>query len=272
MVLTVRWLGQAGFELRTDDGATCLIDPYLSDWCTREALVERRAPVPVDVRELIPTVVVTSHWHEDHLDPDTTRLLATFERRDRMGRTTCKRRSLCAIRGGRGPNCHARTRGVRCRGAIHDPRGFARHDVPGWICEDAISILVEASGTRVFHTGDTEYDTRIIDSIAPCGPVDVGLFAINGTGGNMNASEAALLAYRIAPRIAIPMHYGMWVPRDYGPGATIDPAEFDRVYRRLTDKAARILGHGETFEISKPARGSERGVDLNAGLRWRSRR
>jgi hypothetical protein len=53
------------------------------------------------------------------------------------------------------------------------------------------------------------------------------------------------------PGIAIPMHDEMWAPLDYGPRATIEPVEFDRVYRRLSDRAARILSHGESFELDR---------------------
>jgi L-ascorbate metabolism protein UlaG (beta-lactamase superfamily) len=247
--VSVRWLGQAGFEVTASSGATCLLDPYLSDWCDREALVQRQAPVPVDVQSLRPTVVVTSHWHEDHLDPDTTRILAATSPSTVWAGPPANG-ARCLRYGVRDDRVIALDRGESATvGPFTVRAGFARHEVPGWICEDAISILLEVDGVRIFHSGDTEYDTRIVSSMAARGPIDVGLFAINGTGGNMNAAEAALLAFRLAPRMAIPMHYGMWIPKDYGPGATIDPATFEDAYRRLADAPARILEHGETIDV-----------------------
>ncbi len=31
----------------------------------------------------------------------------------------------------------------------------------------------------------------------------------------MNAHEAALLAWELKPRTAVPMHYGLWAAKDY---------------------------------------------------------
>ena len=47
----------------------------------------------------------------------------------------------------------------------------------------------------------------------------------------MNAHEAALLTWQLAPRVVVPMHYGMWPREDYryrgaAPDATPDPALF----------------------------------------------
>jgi L-ascorbate metabolism protein UlaG (beta-lactamase superfamily) len=49
----------------------------------------------------------------------------------------------------------------------------------------------------------------------------------------MNAHEAALLAWQLAPRIVYPNHFGMWAPEHYGRGATLDPALFTGTYQRL---------------------------------------
>jgi L-ascorbate metabolism protein UlaG (beta-lactamase superfamily) len=37
---------------------------------------------------------------------------------------------------------------------------------------------------------------------------------INGGGGNLNAHEAALLAWQLKARLVVPMHYGMWSDDD----------------------------------------------------------
>ena len=72
------------------------------------------------------------------------------------------------------------------------------------------------------------------------------LVPINGVGGNMNAHEAALLAWQVAPRIAVPMHYGMWPAEQYGPGATLDPETFRDTLTRLgSETAAQVLEPGE---------------------------
>ncbi len=244
----ITWLGQAGFAVLAPGGQVCLLDPYLSDWAYREAGIHRIVPIVRDPHAIEATVVATSHWHEDHHDPDSIKAIAAADPSTvfvgppaNMAR--CQQWQIARDRTrslGRGESV------IVGPFAVH--ASFARHDVPGWICEDAISIVVEVAGVRIFHSGDTEYDSRILGALAS-GPIHVGLFAINGTGGNMNTAEAALLAYRLRPRLAIPMHYGMWADEDYGPGATLDPSEFVDVYRRLSGEEARILVPGETIKV-----------------------
>jgi L-ascorbate 6-phosphate lactonase len=108
---------------------------------------------------------------------------------------------------------------------------FARHEVAGFLAEDALGLLLEVNGLRIYHSGDTEYDARLRPVAELC--PDVAMLCMNGSGGCMNAHEAALLAWHLASRIVYPNHFGMWAPEHYGPGATLDPAQFTRTYRRL---------------------------------------
>jgi L-ascorbate 6-phosphate lactonase len=119
------------------------------------------------------------------------------------------------------------------------------------LTEDALALVVEFDGLRVFVSGDTEYDTRIL-SVRRRAPFDLGLFVINGSGGNMNALEAALLAHQLAPATAIPTHYGMWPPENYGPDATLDPAVFVDTCARLGGPDTYVMRVGERLEL--PAR------------------
>ena len=112
----------------------------------------------------------------------------------------------------------------------------------------AISVTVEVAGRRIYHSGDTEYDSRAY-AVRARGPIDVGLFVINGTGGNMNLREAAFLAAELGVGVAIPMHYGMWRPEKYGPGATLDPDEFARRFQALSGRPGRVLEHGKPIAL-----------------------
>src|SRR5207244_6841970 len=133
-------------------------------------------------------------------------------------------------------------------GAFRLTAGLARHDVPGMLAEDAISVTVEVAGRRIFHSGDTEYDSRI-RPVRERGPIDVGLFVINGTGGNMNLREAAFLAAELDVAVAIPMHYAMWRPEKYGPDATLDPHEFARRFHALSGRKGLVLEHAIPFTL-----------------------
>jgi L-ascorbate metabolism protein UlaG (beta-lactamase superfamily) len=117
------------------------------------------------------------------------------------------------------------------------------------LAEDAISIAIEVAGRRIFHSGDTEYDARV-KALGAGRRIDIGLFVINGTGGNMNAREAAFLAAEMGVETAIPMHYGMWRPEKYGEEATLDPSEFADCFTAATGRRAVILEHGKRIAIT----------------------
>jgi L-ascorbate 6-phosphate lactonase len=246
--VTLKWLGQAGFEISAPGGETCLIDPYLSDWCGRFSANPRVPPIALDPAHVRPTVVVTSHWHEDHLDPEAIPIMA----RSSPG-TVFVGPLSSAIRYRWWGVPETRIAVLRCGevakiGPYNIAAGFARHEVPGMLTEDAISITIEVAGRRIHHSGDTEYDSRV-RTVLNRGPIDVGLFVINGTGGNMNLREAAFLAAELEVGIAIPMHYGMWRVEKYGPGATLDPQEFVRRFQALTGRSGLVLEHAKAITL-----------------------
>ena len=252
------WLSGTGFVLKTPAGTQIYIDPYFSDCVAQIFGVSRALPPPVPVEEARPDLVVATHWHEDHLDPEGLPVLAR--------RTPVE--FLCP------PSCRSRLLGwlvppervtALVEGQIHTFRDVritavaARHlaGIPGWEVPDAIGLLIEAAGLRIYHTGDTEYDLRLRAlAYDRERPIDVMMTVINGAGGNMNAHEAALLAWHIRPKVAIPMHHVLW--KDFGGGeqATLDPALFADTYRRLGGTGqVRALAVGEGIELSSIASG-----------------
>jgi L-ascorbate 6-phosphate lactonase len=245
----ITWLGQSGFIIESSTGESYLLDPYLSDWAFDDIRTPRAITSPVDVDALSVTGVVATHWHHDHLDlptcekigqrlPDAVFIGPSSITPRLLGRGVATERVLPLERGE-----------TVSRGAFTFHGTYARHEVPGWLTEDALGLVIEVDGVRVFVSGDTEYDSRILD-VRALGPFDLGLFVINGSGGNMNALEAGLLAYQIAPARAIPMHYGMWPPAYYGPDATLDPDLFADVCRRLGGPETYTMQLGERIEIS----------------------
>jgi L-ascorbate 6-phosphate lactonase len=244
----ITWLGQAGYEIRAPGGATLMIDPYLSDDVERELGNARIVAAPISFHDAAPDVLLATHWHPDHLDPSLCRSLAERGAATVFAGPPGNRSRLLGW-GVPADRIHDLDRGATFSHAgFSVTAGFARHDVPGWLCEDAISAAIEVAGVRIFHSGDTEYDARVL-AMAAHGPFDVGLFVSNGTGGCMNAREAALMASTLAPAVAIPNHYGFWADAGYGPGATLDPALFADVCRRLGGPPARALEHAETLRL-----------------------
>ena len=119
-------------------------------------------------------------------------------------------------------------------GGLEVAATFARHSDADLLTLDSLGFLFSLGGITVWHAGDTEYDARL-RRIAPPSAIDLAILPINGTGGNMNAHEAALLAWQLDVRRAMPMHFGLWATEDYTydglePDATLDPEVFARTW------------------------------------------
>ncbi len=127
---------------------------------------------------------------------------------------------------------------------------FARHEVPSAPAPEAVGFLLEVDGLKIWDVADTEYDARL-RPMADEG-IDVMIVPINGVGGNLTTHEAALLTWYVKPKIVIPMHYNMWTPEGFGPGATLDPLEFAATFSKLGGTSEiRILDVGEIAIFSK---------------------
>ena len=99
------------------------------------------------------------------------------------------------------------------------------------------------------------------------GTVDVALLPVAGWGptlpeGHLDPERAATAAARIAPRIAVPIHWGtfaLW-PRLLGRRDVAGPA---REFASLVSRCApgvevRVLAPGQRTEIAATANGAER--------------
>jgi len=252
------WLSGTGFVFKTHAGTQVYVDPYFSNCVSQIFGVERAGPPPIPVEEAEPDLVVATHWHEDHLDPEGLPILARRRPTQFLCPPTCRSRLLGWLVPGE------RVTAIS-RGETHTFRDVritavpARHEsgIPGWEVPDAIGLLIEVDGLRVYHTGDTEYDLRLRAlAYDKERPIDAMLTVINGAGGNMNAHEAALLAWHIQPKIVIPMHHILWKDFDSGVQGTLDPNLFAATYQRLGGMGRVILPVvGEGIELSGSVKG-----------------
>jgi L-ascorbate 6-phosphate lactonase len=225
------WLGQAGYLLKMHTGLTVMIDPYFSDEVERLEGLKRTFAPPMTAGELKPDVLLVSHGHLDHFDEPTISTFAAA-RTLLMAPPSCTTRA--AALGWPGSRLRPLTPGGSAtRGGCHVTATFARHTWP-----DAIGLLIAIDGLRVWHSGDTEYDEHLRRL---GGDLDVAFICINGGGGNMNAHEAALLAWQLKPQVVVPMHYGLWAEEDYrykgaAPDATPDPTLFSATLKKLSTR------------------------------------
>jgi L-ascorbate 6-phosphate lactonase len=237
------WLGQGGYLFKSPSGLAVMVDPYLSDYAEAFWGVQRAIPPVIDPARFTPNVLLVTHWHEDHLDAPTVRHYAQLPNVIFGGPESCTVRA--EIWGWPAERTVRLEQGDSHQfGDVAVTASFARHDEAAALTPDAVGFLLDISGLRLWNVADSEYDARL-RPLAEAG-VDVMFVPINGGGGNMNAYEAALLTWQIAPRIAIPMHYGMWPDEQYGAGATLDPALFRDTLARLGGTTeVRALQPGE---------------------------
>lgn len=237
------WLGQGGYLFKSPGGVIVVLDPYLSDYAEAFWGVQRLNPPPLAIERLTPDVHLVTHWHEDHLDAPTIRHYARQPDVAFAGPESCvikarvwgwpEERTVILERG----DTHQ-------FGDVAVTATFARHEVAAAMTPDAVGFLLDIGGLRLWNVADSEYDARL-RPMADEG-IDVMFVPINGVGGNMSAHEAALLTWQVAPRIAVPMHYGMWADEQYGPGATLDPETFCQTLTRLGGETeVRVLREGE---------------------------
>ena len=201
--MKVTWLGQAGLWMETE-GVRILVDPYLSD--SVEAIQpHNRRRIPVDERffGLKPHVIVLTHDHLDHTDPET---LAHFLKENT---------AVCVLASG---NAWERVRKIFggisnnyvCfnSGTEWTERGLlfravcAEHSDP---C--AIGFVLEAEGKRFYITGDTLYHPRVL---AEAGEgIDYVFLPVNGVGNNMNMADGVRFCEALAAT-ALPYHCGLF--------------------------------------------------------------
>jgi L-ascorbate 6-phosphate lactonase len=199
------WLGQAGYVLRAGD-ATVAIDPYLTDTAAAKAPeFTRLFPPPLAPEELRVEILLITHDHLDHLDPETIRRLpAKPETWFVAPRLAALRLPELGIPADRiVPLDAGVTRtlgGVEVRGIFALPTGADVLDTTGY-------LLRFANGRSVYHTSDSAFHPLVL-AAAPREP-DVMLVPINGKWGNPGPEQAAEFAAAVRPRFVLPNHYDL---------------------------------------------------------------
>lgn len=231
-------LAQAGFVFKSSAGALVCLDGYFSDCCKRLAGLRRMIPPPMTPEELPFDVVVATHAHPDHLDIDALPVLTACGKTHFLAAADC--RASFAEVGLASERYTLLTPGQSHEIAAVGFRGvYADH---GDLAPEAIGLVMDFDGVRVYNTGDTAYRPRdILASLD--GPVDIMIAPINGAYGNLNEAEAVKLAADVQPKIIIGCHFGMFVEHGGSPTAFLAEAK-----KNLPNEmCAMVLAPGETL-------------------------
>lgn len=235
------WLGGSGFAFKTSANTVLYIDPYLSDSVKGIFGVSRAFPPPISPDDVRANAVISTHWHEDHLDPGSIPVIARNNPAAKFIMPPSAtahalswgldRMNVVGLKHGQG----SQIEDVAIEAAP------ARHEagIPGWEVPDAMGVLLQVDQIMIYHCGDTEYDVRLrrLKARKP----HIAMLCINGISGNMDAHEAALLAWHLGARIVIPIHHRLWATNSGSAEETLDPELFASTYMRLGGEGKPII-------------------------------
>jgi L-ascorbate metabolism protein UlaG (beta-lactamase superfamily) len=186
------------------DGVRILTDPLLRG---RLAHIRRRVPAPA-ADDLTPLdAVLISHAHADHLDVSSLRRVAAGATvvvpsgcASRVRRVPARR----VVELSAGERCDVGSLRVEATHAEHDGR---RHPLAR--AAPALGYLISGT-TRVYFAGDTDL---FEDLALLAGRVDVACLPVAGWGprlpaGHLDPAGAARAVALIAPKVAVPIHWG----------------------------------------------------------------
>lgn len=199
--MKVTWLGQGGLMFETG-GTVIIADPYLSNSVEKiEPKNYRRVPVDKSFLEIKPDIIILTHNHLDHTDPET---LEHYLKEDS---------GICVLASG------VAWQNVRKFGGNNNYVMFNRHTE--WTEKgirftavyaehsdaNAIGVIIEAENKKYYITGDTLYNREIFSDLPK--DIDYVFIPVNGVGNNMNFTDAERFCNVIGAK-AIPIHCGLF--------------------------------------------------------------
>jgi L-ascorbate 6-phosphate lactonase len=240
--LAIYWLAQAGFVFKNRDDKVVYIDPYLSDVVERLFGFKRMMACPLAAEEVLADLVVCTHEHADHLDTDALPVIARNPRTHFAGPSECVKEFRKM--GVPEERCHLLETGKQL--ALEGINVHAVYADHGDLAPDALGVVLDFDGIKVYHTGDTAYQPEYFRAVAAMHP-EVLIPCINGRYGNLNSEEAALLTRDLAPKLTIASHFWMFVAHNG------DPASFLEFCAKLAPEVeAIVMKPGERLLFQEP--------------------
>ncbi|REE81183.1 L-ascorbate metabolism protein UlaG (beta-lactamase superfamily) [Paenibacillus taihuensis] len=259
----IQYIGQVGFILRRN-GFTVAIDPYLTDSVDRLVsepadFWKRNYPPPVQPGSLTDIdLVLITHEHLDHMDPETLLAIADASPRCRIAapricipmlrEVDIEEHRLVALKHGAPMLCESGLI-IRPIPAWHEAREV---DSDGW--DRFLGYMLEWDGFTIYHAGDTLATEQLI-TILNTFDIDVGMLPINGRDlfreragvvGNMNAREAAALAWEVKMDMVVPLHFDMYPNNSEGISGFVE-----ELYTKYRGLKYHIFQPGETLVYYK---------------------
>lgn len=199
--VSLTFAGQAGFIFESD-GIKIGIDLYLSDCCERFFGFKRLMPYVFEPSELDLDLLVATHAHYDHFDIDSIQQILENEKTKLV--CACDIKAEADNLGLDSDKItYLKVGDVFVHGSVKIKAVSCDH---GELAPDALGLLIEMGGKRIYIAGDTAYREDYFGALQFSG-LDLLILPINGAFGNLNETEAADAAQIINPALTVPCHY-----------------------------------------------------------------
>jgi L-ascorbate metabolism protein UlaG (beta-lactamase superfamily) len=198
----ITWLGQAGL-LFEHCVYKVMIDPYLSD-SVKEINPKnyRRKAVDESLFDIKPDMMIFTHNHLDHYDPETVERFITEDSTMTVLAPSSVWSEVRKI-GGNNNYVLFNRHTEWSEGGLIFTAVKAEHSDP-----TPIGVIIDDGEKKYYVTGDTLYNEDIFSDI----PDDIYavFLPVNGVGNNMNITDAARFAKRVGAEKVVPIHTGMF--------------------------------------------------------------
>jgi len=224
VVIQIRWLGHASFQISVGGKAIC-VDPRYMKSFKREIGQYFENPDEADI-------ILITHHHADHCYPSSFEKMLTSSTKI-IAPELCRKKlgdNFERIRAGE----EIVIDGIRVKAVEAYNLKRRRSSGKLWhVKGEGVGYLITIDGKTIYHAGDTEF----IPEMEHLGNVDIALLPIDGTF-TMNIDEAIAGLRTIKPKVVIPMHN-----RD------ADPEELKAKGETSTETKVVTLKIGGTYQL-----------------------
>jgi L-ascorbate metabolism protein UlaG (beta-lactamase superfamily) len=257
------WLGQLSYILKLADKVLYL-DPYLSPSKARTT-----GPLLKPEEVTNAAVITGSHDHSDHIDRPVWPALARSSPQAKFVVPALLAAKLSGALKipedrfvGLDDGASAEPAGIKITGVASAHEFLDQDRATGKY--PYLGFVIEASGCRIYHSGDTCKYEGMETRLKQFGGFDVAFLPINGRDaprlrsnciGNMTFQEAVDLAGAAGVRLAVPSHWDMFKNNSEDPQKFVDymSVKFPRVRTLVPKHGERVMCRAEGCPAESPA-------------------